>query len=308
MWVKMNFIVLLFVSLVFATSIEILPGIASFDFLPIGYSFDMKKTSGTMIAIPNHNDVPIQYQVLFSNNKEVGSLLPGYANFPDISWCKVIPDTPIWVQPHDTGWVNLVINIPNKPEYLNQYWELGVVVTPLQGMSMQVGGVQIGITPTVMGSFLISTMPAADVNPKGRKTGITPSAVNITTDDAIKGRRFTFTIFNNDSVAHEYHIVPYEFPIFPAHDVKLSIQVFTNHEIGDISCLKYKKGFLFFKKNIIRVEPGKSAQWTVDLKMPDKPEIKEKEGWDFVIQILPEGQKIDSGIFRITTHKKIPWR
>jgi len=286
------------VSVVFGASVGVVPAIVSFDFLPPGYTFNMEKKAGTPILIPNDNDVPLVFQVSFEANKPPKSLLPGYENFPDISWCKAIPETVI-VQPHDTGRVNLIIEIPNDPQLCNQYWELGVVVSTKRALEMKAGGVQFGIFPSVRGSYLISTLPKEGVNPKSKPTAVVPSAAFISTDEAIAGKKLTFKIFNNDTVPHNYVIEPYEFPHFPKYDVRLAIQNLGDNKPGDLGWISVSKGFLFFKKNTVRLNPGEFAEWTVSVKLPDKPEVRQAPGWDFVVKVLPEGKKEHSGIFRI---------
>ena len=293
----------LYLSLIWSASIEILPAIVSFDFIPPGYTFNMEAKSGTPILIPNNNDSKIQFSVSFSAKKSPHSLLPGYTNFPDVSWCRLEPDTAIWVEPHDTGRVNLIFTIPNKPEYYNQYWELGVVIAAKQGVQTKVGGVSMGIFPSVMGSYLISTLPNPKAQPVDKLTAVVPSAAFLKTDEAIKGKDLTFKIYNNDTVPHDYVIKPYEFPHFEWYDVRLAIQLLGDHKEGKLSWLKTSHGFLFFKKNTVHLEPGESADWTVSVKLPDKKEVKEAPGWDFVVQVLPENSKENSGIFRISIEK-----
>lgn len=286
----------------FAATVGIVPAIVSFDFLPPGYVFDMEKKAGTPILIPNDNDIPIRFKVSFEANKPPRSLLPGYENFPDISWCKAVPET-VTVAPHDTGKVNLIIEIPNDSLLYNQYWELGVVVSPQKAMEMRAGGVQFGVFPSVRGSYLISTLPNPRINPVKKPTGIVPSAAFINTDEAIKGKSLKFKIFNNDTVPHDYVIEPYEFPHLEKYDVRLAIQNLGDNKPGDTKWLKVSQGFLFFKKNTVHVEPGQSAEWTVSVKLPDTPEVREAPGWDLVVKILPEGKKEHSGIFRIVIQK-----
>ncbi len=286
----------------FAASVGLVPAIVSFDFLPPGYTFNMEKKAGTPILIPNDNDVPIVFRVSFEANKPAKSLLPGYENFPDVSWCKAVPET-VTVAPHDTGRVNLIISIPNDRNLVNQYWELGVVVSTERALEMKSGGVQFGIFPSVRGSYLISTLPDENVNPKSKPTAIVPSARFISTEDAITGKELKFKIFNNDTVAHNYVIEPYEFPHFSKYDVRLAIQTLGDNKPGDVSWLKVSKGFLFFKKNTVQVPPGGSAEWSVRVKLPDTQEIREAPGWDLVVKILPEGKKEHSGIFRIVIQK-----
>ncbi len=132
-----------------------------------------------------------------------------------------------------------------------------------------------------------------------------PSAAFITTDEAIAGKELTFKIFNNDTVPHDYVIEPYEFPHFEEYDIRLAIQNLGDNKPGDPKWLKVSHGFLFFKKNTVHIEPGESAEWTVSVKLPDKPEIREAPGWDLVVKILPEGKKEHSGLFRISIQKKL---
>ncbi len=280
-------------------SVEILPAIVSFDFIPPGYDFDMRKKAGVPIYIPNNNDVSMEFSVSLTASKPPDALLPGYENFPDLSWCRVEP-AKVKVEPGDTGEVNLIFRIPPDSGYYNQYWELGVVVQSSRVVSVSTPQVQFGILPSIRGSYLISTTPKPGINPKGRLTGIAPSAAWLTKDEAIKGKELTFTIYNNDTVAHDYVIEPYEFPKFKWYDIRLAIQLFEDHKAGDIKWLKVSKGFLFFKKNTVHVEPGGSAEWTVGIKLPDTEEVRSTPGWDFVVKILPEGKKAHSGIFRIT--------
>ncbi len=287
-------------SFLFGASIEILPALVSFDFIPPGYTFNMEAKTGTPILVPNNNDAKLQFSVSFSAQKAPNSLLPGYTNFPDVSWCHIEPDTDIWVAAHDTGRVNLFFRIPDDPKYLNQYWELGVVVAGKQGIKTKSGGVSMGIIPSVMGSYLISTLPNPKAQPADRLTSIVPSAAFLKTDEAIKGKDLTFSIYNNDTVPHDYVIKPYEFPHFEWYDVRLSIQFLGEHKEGKLSWLKTSHGFLFFKKNTVHLEPGQSAQWTVSVKLPNNKEVKEAPGWDLVVKILPDNSKENSGIFRIS--------
>ena len=290
-------------SLVFGASVGLVPALVSFDFIPPGYTFDMAKKTGTPILIPNQNDFPVKYTISFEANKAPGQLLPGYENFPDVSWCKAIPET-ITVMANDTGKVNLVFTIPKDAKYLNQSWELGVIVQAKKGIEAESGGVKFGIFPSVRGSYLISTLPDIKINPKDKPTGIVPMAKFISLDEAITGKELSFKIFNNDTTAHDYTIEPYEFPHFEWYDVRLAIQTTGDNEPGDIKWLKVSKGFLFFKKNVVHIEPGQSAEWTVQVKLPDKKEIREAKGFDFVVKILPEGKKAHSGIFRIVIQNK----
>jgi len=297
------FCIAIFANIAFPGSIEILPAIVSFDFVPPGFVFDMEKKAGVSIMIPNDNNVRLQYSIALSNAKNPGSLLPGYENFPDVSWCKIIPDTAIWVEANDTGRINLVFKIPEEPRYYNQYWELGVSVEAKQGLEVKSGGVSLGIIPSIMGSYLISTSAKEGINPIDKPTGIVPSAAWLKTDEAIKGKNLTFTIYNNDKIAHEYVIEPYTFPKFEWYDVRLAIQNLGDSKPGEDSWVKTAKGFLFFKSNKVRIESGKTAEWTVKVAIPNTKDVKEAPGWDLVVKVLPEGNKEHSGIFRIVIEK-----
>jgi len=301
-----NFITVAFIvflaSLVFGASVGMVPALVSFDFLPPGYTFDMQKKAGTPILIPNENDFPVKYTISFEANKSPDELLPGYENFPDVGWCKAIPES-ITVMANDTGKVNLVFTIPKDDKELNRSWELGVIVQAKQGLEMKTGGVSFGVFPSVRGSYLISTLPGAETNPKDKPTGIAPMAEFIKLDEAIAGKELSFKIYNNDTVGHDYTIEPYEFPNFDWFDVRLSIQTTGDNEPGKIDWLKVYKGFLFFKKNVIHIDANQSAEWSVNVNLPNKKEIRDAKGFDFVVKILPDGNKAHSGIFRIVIQK-----
>ncbi|RKZ32987.1 hypothetical protein DRQ33_04940 [bacterium] len=296
---------LLMVSTIYSASVGLIPAMVSFDFLPPGYTFDMHKKANEHILIPNDNEIPIRFKVTLQASKAPNSLLPGYENFPDVSWCKIVPDT-VTVMPFDTGRVNLVISIPQDSIYLNQYWELGVLVQAEEQLEVESANVKFGIIPSVRGSYLISTLPNGVVNPTPKPTGIVPSAQFITVDDAIEGTELKFKIYNNDTTGHDYVIEPYEFPEFEWYDIRLAIQNTGENKPGKTKWLKVSKGFLFFKKNVVHIEPGEFAEWSVKVKLPNKPEIREAPGWDLVVKILPEGEKAHSGIFRIVIQKEIP--
>ncbi len=131
-----------------------------------------------------------------------------------------------------------------------------------------------------------------------------PSAEWLDIEKAIKGEEIFFEIYNNDTVAHDYKIEPYEFPHFELYEVRLSIQPTGDNEPGETRWLNVSKGFLFFKNNTVHIEPGQSAQWFAKVKLPDKKEIREAPGWDLVVKILPDGNEKHSGLFRIVIVKK----
>ncbi len=274
-----------------AATVSLLPGIVSFDFLPPGVKFDMKAQTGIPLYLPNENEYPIVYKMSLEGGKSPEHLLPGYTNFPDFSWCRIEPES-IVVQPNDTGEVNLYIDLPNDPKLCNRHWEIGVVAKSASGMTLSAGAVNFGIFPSVRGSVLISTKPDNTYNPTDVSAVVAPSAKFVPLSAALSGTDYVFTLFNNDTVAHEYTVESYKFPEEGPGGIRLSIQATGEHLSGKTDWIKPVDA------PKVTVPAKQSKVVKINIKIPDTPEVRAADGVDCVMQFLPEGNRANSAICR----------
>lgn len=89
--------------------------------LKIGKSYNLRTMGKLPYKVINAGDAIVGVAIEIEISKE-NQLKPGYEPLPDPSWIKIVPDT-FRLGPGESGISEIIITIPDKPEYVNRNFQ-----------------------------------------------------------------------------------------------------------------------------------------------------------------------------------------
>jgi hypothetical protein len=204
---------------------------------------------------------------LKTRQPSMDSILKGYVPIPDASWfyflhSKIIPDKT------GVARARMFLKIPNKNKYLNQHWAVHVTAKPpATGIfSMEMVGIYMIETRS---SEKISERPYGII-------GVVPSRINMDKVIPQQKKTATFSIYNNDSMAHTYQISVQTFD--PSFYNKLQISQAPGYE-----WVKYTNWIKPIQP-IITINAGQKKETSLDVFIPKGVQYDD-EGWEAIIMV-----------------------
>jgi len=236
-----------------------------------GRTFNLYEKTGLKLSIYNNDEASHIFTLSVHKPLEVGRMEKGYLEIPDSNWCWFEKDE-IRIGPHQVGYGNLFIKIPEEEEFYNQHW-----VATLGIMRKREKGIGLGLRINVR--VQIETESRTDI--KGKPDGIIafkPSTLRF--EDVFPGgaQKGDVTIYNNDSKTHTYRITPL------LHSLKKEKQrTYLTKSYQMIPDPKW----IILDKDSLKIKPKSSCVLSLKLNIPDRLEYHGKK-WEELFLVEPE--------------------
>jgi hypothetical protein len=233
-----------------------------------GKTYDVYKETGLRLTIYNDDDTSHTY--LLSAQRPAGKWEKGYLGIPDPEWCR-FNKSEVTVDAHGKGYGNIEIKIPDEGKYYNQHWivTFGVAGKPGPG----------GIALAVQIRAQIETKSRAEAGEE-KPAGIIafkPSILRFENTPAGSVQKGSVTIYNNDSKAHTYKITSL------LHQEGIKPSAYLTHSYEAIPDPKW----IVLEKDTLEIKARDSFILSVQLKVPDQPEYRNRK-WEELLLVEPE--------------------
>ena len=285
---RLTLLFVLFLSLigrVEAASLKVSPARFIVHNVEPGRLYDVYKETRLRLTVYNDDTVNQTWVLATHRPSERGRWEKGYGEIPDARWCW-FDKNEITVEPNSKAYAYLHLKVPDEERYYNQHW----VVTLSIGGKPGRGGIGVAVDVRAQ----IETKSSADVKtrPYGL-LGMKPSIVPF--EDTKPGGRekAQVEIFNNDVRAHSYTISSL------LADADTDQKKYLTHSykaIPDFKWVKYGKH--------VQIEPGKSAELSLELEIPDD-ETNFGKKWEDILLVQPDEGRAGFLRVQVETKKKV---
>ncbi|MCD6595887.1 hypothetical protein J7L68_09480 [bacterium] len=179
---------LLFIPFILVFALKVAPGSFTTQYIPIGHPQDL----GFSLTC---SDVGAKYAIVKVMSPEIQTpLCDGYMALPDTSWFKIGDSETLFVDSSDYARSKIWTDIPLREELYNQHFDVKVFISANSNGMFQ---------SAIISNYFIETEPKANPSkPPLGELGVAPSILECD----IKNTTGVFTVFNNDTLSHNYEI------------------------------------------------------------------------------------------------------